>query len=141
LFLGWFGDLFGNHRKAYAASKFLVPNQETQRKIDDIVSTVTLEEPVCGFHLRRGDKLLGEAKKQPTEKYLELAKSSGLQCKTCFIASDEIVGAVADVKQIIGTYFPECNIQHLVDPPIQEGYGNRSKLFRTALLVNLIHML
>jgi len=120
---GWVGE----HRysyfdmKAYAIKKLWVLQDHVQKQIDEWKKDLVLEGPVCGFHLRRGDKVEGgmaEAREEEMSHYFQLALDSGIDCKTCFIASDNITGAVHDATITVGDFFPDCNIQSLKEEKV-----------------------
>lgn len=99
---------------------------DVQQVVDKWIDDLQLEGTVCGFHIRRGDKVAGgmaEATFQEIDKYFTIAKHSGLQCETCFFSSDNMTGVMVDVNRKINDYFPECKIRNIDFEPLTKiGY-------------------
>ncbi len=82
---------------------------------------------MCGFHVRRGDKVSGglaEAEKEDIVKYFIEAQKSGLKCDTCFFSSDDMVGVHEEVNSKINEYLPGCKIRTIDFKPLQDGGYN-----------------
>jgi len=122
------------YRKAYAVSKLWVLTDNTRKEVDRLTSGVHLEGPVCGFHIRMGDKKT-EVPSQEITSYLQLANSTGVECNTCFIASDYIDGALAAMQGAIGGFYPNCTLQYIREPPMAEDYGYDSSRFYNRLIM------
>ena len=58
------------------------------------------------------------------------ANSSGVDCKTCFIASDNLTGVLLEAHATVADYFPQCTIQHIPDTVLVPTLGYDSPTFR-----------
>jgi len=101
------------NRRAYAVSKLWVFQDTVQKKVDDFRSKLVLEGPVCGFHVRRGDKINVEARLVNVTEYLKAAVVSSVPCKTCFIASDDLESEIPNFASALPEFFPDCSIQYI----------------------------
>lgn len=104
---------------AYALRQLWNLRDDVQGKVDDMTKGLELDGTVCGFHVRRGDKFM-EARLRNVEDYLSKAKSLGLQCDTCYFASDNIRGVMAEVQEKIHEYFPSAKTQFIDAAPVSE---------------------
>lgn len=114
--------------KAYALRRLWVLQDNIKAEVDRRVSTLDLSPPLCGFHVRRGDKVV-EAPPQPLERYLEIAQRSWLRCRTCFFASDDLNGTLAEARAELGRYLPGCRVVSMagVQPPVDPNGFNISE--------------
>jgi len=81
---------------------------------------------LVGLRNFAGDKTSGprqELKPQPLEKYLSFAKSSGIQCKTLFVASDDTAGAVEEMRAVSDKFYPGASIKYISSPALVENLG------------------
>jgi len=66
------------------------------------------------------------------EKYFQIAQEAKLGCVTCFIASDDIVGALKEVDGVIEGYLPGCKVMSLPDDHPLTSTGFRERDFNMA---------
>lgn len=93
--------------KAHSTRKFWTFTPETQSKIDfrtqqldiQLLSAtdpmvhspgMVLSRPLCGIHIRRGDKVGSEAAEVSLSKYLDALREMNVSCQSYFLASDAI---------------------------------------------------
>jgi len=99
---------------------------------DLLHSATALHRPLCAVHVRRGDKS-SEAPPVPVTKYLEKIVSSGVNCKTMFVASDAMDQVVGEIKAALSDTFPDaCQIPTVVNlrTPTITGTGHEQAAFR-----------
>lgn len=92
---------------------------DVQRQVNAWIDTLGLEGTVCGFHVRRGDKVSGgtaEALKQDIPSYLIQAQRSGLKCDTCFFSSDDMSGVLEEVNSYLVCILVYIFFSHLTFP-------------------------
>lgn len=104
---------------AYALKQLWNLRDDVQEKVDELTKGLKLDGTVCGFHVRRGDKAM-EARRLDVKDYLSMAKTLDLQCDTCYFASDNIRGVMAEVEEIIPQYFPSTKTQFIDIAPVSE---------------------
>lgn len=84
-----------------------------------------------GFHVRRGDKTLREAKKKEGEDYVNLLLSitaeTDKSVENCFIASDDIQGLI-DIKKALKKSKVPCKVYSLVN---RSQKGNKEGVIRS----------
>jgi len=104
---------------AHAVSKLWHPTPDLRQEIDRIQGNLSLDRPLCAFHVRRGDKLTaGEAQAHPLNEYVEKALRSGVQCKTCFVTSDHPDVVLPEFSSLVADYLPGCNVQTIDVEPL-----------------------
>lgn len=98
---------------AYAAKEMWKVRDEVKEEVDEAIEKLQLEGAVCGFHIRRGDKVTEVEELAAIEDYLAQAKLYGQHCDTCFIASDDLPHVLDELQSKIGQYLPNCKIQYV----------------------------
>lgn len=93
---------------AYAAKQMWKLREDVKAEVNEVSKDVQLAGTVCGFHIRRGDKINEVEKFASIEDYLAQAKFYGKQCDTCFITSDDLPHELDEFKSKTS-----CKIQYI----------------------------
>ena len=135
-----FDNLYVDRRGALSVmAKYLWSHMTPWLRRDvDLVKNKFQKSPYLGMHIRRGDKLIHEAKKVETEDYMEavidyIKSKESLtvdEITSIWVASDDIT-VVNEVRNITSMYFPSVERQDVVkeeSPGIKEVPTHTSKM-------------
>jgi hypothetical protein len=120
--------------KAYAARKVWRFAPATQEKIAYRIRTLDirplagpeeeedsrsapgtpLARPMCSIHIRKGDKVGGEAAEVQMSKYLDALKETNLECRSYFLASDAISSSKKQLRQYLWRHHGPRNERPLI---------------------------
>ena len=123
-FNAYFDNLYVDHRGSLSVMiKYLWSHMTPWLRRDvDLLKNKFKKSPYLGMHIRRGDKLVIEAKKVETEDYMEAvvdyikSKDNSLtldKIMGIWVASDDIT-VVNEVRNITSMYFPNVERQDVV---------------------------
>jgi len=115
----------GNHQytpfdlEVYAVSKLWNFQKEVKEKVDEKISSLALQGPVCGIHLKRMVSTDIHWPQRILETYFEYMKRHEVECRTIFLVSGNSATVLEEAEESIHTYFPHAVILTLeeVDNP------------------------